>query len=279
MEESSVEGSVEGPPIRTSHLPKWVLEMRSKIRQSQINHSSAEDSIQRLKKNTVILTDKLEIMRPPIPETTQQPQAGPSQLLLHMPPDVLNLIMGYMYVENILYLRYVCKSMRVAIDTNIYWYNTLPMFSGKKNSPYNSSSLSLDLYRDHILTYLKNAALCLRFISNMKHQRCVPKHRSIQPHRHSKSERSVTHPLPLFHDPNGITRNGSAVATAAKANGEVIVGTEMIMSRSETLGSDFRSFAHNALKNLYMFTSRDDITDPLYPLLINEGKGYRGYGV
>ena len=96
----------------------------------------------------------------------------------------------------------------------------------------------------------------------MKNQRCIHRQNSIEPHRHSKNERDVTHPLPVF---ESSLKRGRSTSLASITNG----GGDMIMSRTETLNSDFRSIAHRTLEVMFYITTCT--ADPLQERLASEG--------
>jgi hypothetical protein len=103
----------------------------------------------------------------------------------------------------------------------------------------------------------------LLFMRMMKDQRSLPKHKQIHPRRYSRSERSVTHPLPLLEE-------------------------EKIMSSTETLQTEFRSFAHRILDTIVQLTGsfldlfcnqiiQEGIVTILVSLLSNEEATIQNY--
>lgn len=187
-------------------------------------------------------------------------------------PDVMFVIMKFLRLEEVLSLTTTSSLMEQLISTNYYWKWIYPIVfpsllsdrdGNRKRTLRKADSkipLSNFLCRERILSFFHQVNVSATFIESMKDQRSIPKHRSIQPHRHNKSEKSVTHPLPLFES------KGSSTQTQGTSRSEI---GERIMSRAETLSSDYRSYAHKSLDVLYELTS--DVGSRINYRLINLG--------
>jgi hypothetical protein len=94
----------------------------------------------------------------------------------------------------------------------------------------------------------------------MKEQRSIPKYRSVEPHRHSKTETSITHPLPIFDSAIQSQRQDPhrRMGSGSNPNNHQPQSQQMIMSRSETLNKDFSSYAHAALQKMFDLTADSD---------------------
>lgn len=205
--------------------------------------------------------------------------------LYFLPVDIIGELLQYLEVIDVCHLEIVSTAMKSTILDSEMWtiyhqaYFRIPTrkmtrigvtkstIDIKSLGPYpqlslisndvplvSISYLSSHRYhmeaRQHVIQHAKQCKDCVRFIRLMKDQRAVPKHRGIQPHRHSKAERHVTHPLPVF-DRNQNTENA------------------LIMSHAETFNSDFRQIANRALDIMYSLTSRR--FDPVNEALASEG--------
>lgn len=251
--------------------------MREKITESRSAHALAEARIFQLNKDVDDLTDKILALKPKEVVKVEIDRENSSALcseshcteparrkntaipLLYywtsMAGDALCEVLHYVSLDSIVHLEMTCKSMRRCIAENIFWYRVFPIFFPlelpcafqsyilRQSSALIPSVSSGNDYQRSIREYLNNIAMSIKFVRMMKEQRSIPKHRSIQPHHHNRNE--ITHPLPLF------------------------ASQQMIMSRAETLNSDFRSYAHNALLRMFDLTTNTD--DLINAKLAHEG--------
>eukprot|EP01038_Epipyxis_sp_PR26KG_P012248 gene12248-16420_t len=250
----------------TSHLPSWVLKMRSKIAESRMAHTVVEQRICILSNNVSQLSTKLKevqkstkidetntscltkhdnscIIRINSSSLTQQKITQPNTKKKHyifqvelFPQDILVLIMYFLDLYSISTLECVSTGFHEAISKSIIWRLLFKSMCSHLQCP--SIILSVHHQRHMTLNFVKNVRMTLQFINLMKEQRCIPKHSSIQPHRHSKSDKTVTHPLPMF-DNNLLSEKKD----------------ELIMSHTETLSTEFRSRTHFIMEKIIFLTS------------------------
>jgi hypothetical protein len=257
--------------------------MRGKISESRIAHAEVESRLELLNKNVNILSDKIQILRPSSKIIVEEKK----DLIKHISraeicfaasfsniaPDSFCNILEYLQIEQIFKLSFVSKSIFGHVTSDIIWYRLFPIFfprAALTKIPlfvYNSRE---NEYKRQISSYLQEVRRSVDFISAMKEQRCVPKHRQTQTHLYSRSDKEVSHPLPLF----------------APSSSSPL---EIIMSRSETLSSEFRSLAHGSLAAMARITSdpgdqavgallaREGAATVLVSLLSNEEGAIRSY--
>ena len=287
--EESDDESVKLLPEPVSYLPSWVLKMREKIATSRNAHADAELRITQLHTNVDNLSAKLLVMRPALSHTNKTTGNAPAEKItkkVHanyiytIPTDILTLILEYLQIKQILRLDLISRSFRTMLGASNYWPEAFPLYCPHfqgfvSTSPATMRSAQM---KACLLQYVKDIQICMEFIQTMKDQRSVPKHRSVQPHRHTRQERQVSHPLPLFEQvttssargdanasTNGINEQGTSWGQRANA----LRSTDRIMSHAETLSSDFRSVAHKALHTMLILTS--DCNDPAIYQLVSEG--------
>ena len=87
----------------------------------------------------------------------------------------------------------------------------------------------------------------MKFLKFMKTSRSVPRNKSIEPRRHSRMEKSVTHPMPIFENST----------------------SEKVMSSTDTLDSEMRCEILSSLSDMSILTS--DELDPASDTLIAQG--------
>ena len=173
------------------------------------------------------------------------------------------------------------KTMRTIISSSRYWKQSFQLYCPHlthnliKTHKNTVNTASMILLRK----YLYDCKISISFLQLMKDQRCIPKHRSIQPHRHTRQERQITHPLPLFqHNHNQHTGSDSNQSISTITSTATISSSmqhkqnntqDMIMSHAETLSSDFRSLAHKSLNIILIQTS--DTSNPVCYKLLYDG--------
>jgi len=171
------------------------------------------------------------------------------------------------------------------LGTSNYWTEAFPLYCPHLQHfvAASTSATRCAQMKACLLQYVKDIHICMEFIQTMKDQRSVPKHRSVQPHRHTRQERQVSHPLPLFEQVTTLssTRGGANASANARLTihneqgtswgqrANALRSTDRIMSHAETLSSDFRSVAHKALHTMLILTS--DCNDPVIYQLASEG--------
>lgn len=275
-----------------SYLPSWVLKMREKIATSRTAHADAEQRITQLHADVDTLSAKLLIMRPVITECNTDKSFVFNQkisrkeqknYLCSLPTDLFTLILEYLQIKHILRLEVVSKSFRTMLDESNYWVEVFPLYCPHLQQ-FVSTSTSMSTIRSAaskacLLQYLKDIQTCMEFIQTMKDQRSVPKHRTVQPHRHTRQERQVSHPMPLFEHHSSSASTATSSSNRGGASNEqgsswgqranALRSADRIMSHAETLSSDFRSVAHKALHTMLILTS--DCNDPAIYQLASEG--------
>lgn len=152
---------------------------------------------------------------------------------------IIGELLDYLDITQIVTLECVSNSLKSVIAECSYWSRNILLYCPHK---VKYSIPRIDL-RDIIIKHIIKKNKCVEFICKMKNQRSVKRQDSIQPHRHNKNERSVTHPLPVFETRNNISNNTS------------VYGGNMIMSRAETLNSDFRCVALKTLEIMFNITN------------------------
>lgn len=299
-----IEEVVKGPR-KESLLPSWVLNMRSKIEASRLIYQDAEDRLLKINEDVSELTNKLQKLQPSLsqvsvsdgkadtsaaPLPAKNSERAVDQLLLHwLADELIREIFQHLSTAEVCRMRGLSRKYRSLLTSLDYWRSTAFLrysflFTHHTHydlfSPTVMTLTSLDevvggrrAYRHYldllrrrceredaiavnahicgvIERYHRESSECQRFLSQMKEQRCVPKHKQVHPRRHHRSERGVTHPLPLF-------------------DSSTLMASDKIMSPSETLNSDFRSFAHHILEVLIALTSR--LFDDFNNRLVEEG--------
>jgi hypothetical protein len=292
------EAADEAQPAPQSYLPSWVLKMREKIETSRTAHADAELRLEELNKGVDSLTLQLSKMGkhkalPKLSQThhTQLQEKIRSSVdsaatrkdsaLLAIPSDVFDDILRYLRLDQIIRLEMVSKAMRAVTSSCVYWTQALTYYC-----PHlvNDIHVRPQQAKTTMQSYLRSVRLCVGFIQTMKDQRCVPKHRTVQPHRHSRHEKNVTHPLPLFQHSNSLPTSsssaflliggGSAASGSGTSQQSSYWGTssqkeDLIMSHAETLSSDFRSTAHKSLQALLSLTTNTE--DPIFYKILGDG--------
>jgi hypothetical protein len=288
-EEVDDNNEVEAEQPAPSYLPTWVLRMREKIASSRLAHADAESRIEELHKGVDVLNVQLSKMEKAKQqrlnktrairteqEKTSEVSAPRVPAIYSVPIEVLSNILEHLRLEQVVRLELVCKTLRSMLSGCSYWPQVLPLYCPHlvlHGDHAHSEADEQTTAKQRIQQYLRNVKTCVSFIQTMKDQRCVPKHRSVQPHRHTRQERQVTHPLPVFqhsqsmHAGTGAGSTLPALMNSTRANSAR--NEDLIMSHAETLSSDFRSIAHKALSTLLFLSS--DITDPFFYKLLSEG--------
>ena len=261
--------AVTNIPIEDSYLPSWVLKMRYKIEESRLEHAKAESRIDSLQVSISNLDINLVTLRSSIRTNNAKDTniessgsgsgaASYSFKIYRLPSDVVSEVLDFLSVDQIVRLECVSSSFRNCTAECPFWARNLRIYC-----PHIVISSIIGInQRAEIIRHVEQSNRCVEFIRAMKNQRCIHRQNSIEPHRHSKNERDVTHPLPVF---ESSLKRGRSTSLASITNG----GGDMIMSRTETLNSDFRSIAHRTLEVMFHITTCT--ADPLQERLASEG--------
>jgi len=232
----------------SSYLPSWVTDMRSKLESSKRMHAATEDRIAGLRSSVNELTGMISTSTTQhVPDSAIVNGSGIQEgvtrrmHLLCIPPDTLCLVLGYIDIASVLSFEQTASEMKGYVQSSNFWLVTY--FDQYPNFVLSDSAN----FREFVISKAQCTASSLKFIRVMKEQRCVPRFRSLQPHRYSQSERTISHPMPVFE------RSSSA----------------LMMSRAETMGRDFRSFALSSLQTMCSLTSYE--LDPIHDRLSSEG--------
>lgn len=195
-----------------------------------------------------------------------------------LPSELLTVVLEYLQIRQIVRMDLVSRTFRNMISQCTYWSDAFCLYCPHLHvaDPLRTSSeLRCAQMKSAMLQYLRNVKICTDFIQTMKDQRSVPKHRSVQPHRHTRQERQVTHPMPVFEQQQSHTPQGGAQGGVLQGSSwgqradNALRSADRIMSHAETLSSDFRSVAHRALDTLSLLTS--DSLDPVIYKLVSDG--------
>lgn len=253
-------------PAEDSYLPSWVLKMRHKIQESRLEHAKAESRIDSLHVSISNLDLNLTTLRSSSRSRNSIDLGSISgvkcstsyySFKVHvLPSDLVGEILDYLTIDQIVKLECVSSSFKSCTADCPYWARSLPVYCPHKSV---NSIARIDL-RSEILRHVNQGNQCVEFIVAMKNQRCIQRHDSIEPRRHSKSERGVTHPLPVFESSSNRNRSSSLTGN---------LSGDMIMSRAETLNADFRSIAHKTLEIMFNITRY--ASDPLHDRLVSQG--------
>lgn len=242
------------------YLPSWVLRMREKIDLSRAAHADAEMRISSLQSDVATLSIKLEKMMPQktsleLSSTgrdnnvigfssssaavlkAQHSKCDSNLRFVDLPLDLLIIVSEYLLFLELFVVRSSCHHLKRQIESSLPWRllrtNCPFHFLCKQtiHPGFNIAVLNL------IIDYSCKASQGKRFLCMMKEQRSIPKFRQVQPRRFSRSERNITHPLPIFDQ------------------GETMNNNQMVMSHAESLDGDFRTFAHRALEAMVLLSS------------------------
>jgi hypothetical protein len=124
----------------------------------------------------------------------------------------------------------ISRQFIICISTNPIWH-----LIGRNECSYlniediKDSSRKLCIIREHHIMRAKS----MKFIAMMKEQRCTNRHNAIDPHRYTRFDTSVSHPIPVF---DGFR-------------------SEKVMSNAETLSTDFRTLTHHSLEQMLLLTN------------------------
>ena len=274
-----------------SFLPSWVIKLREKVSASREVHADAISRLEKIRTSITALDVNLDKIRKDYSSQSggniehQENHLSINKVfvfhLWELPTDIMKEILEYLGVRNIGIFECTCLAVKRVIAENPFWDQLLPLFCPHvlnfrhitihhENQNFNLSESNIGgvTHARYIIgLHCLTSYHCLQFIIAMKEQRSVRRSSSIEPHRHSKSERGVTHPLPIFQSyySDGqvsipaITNSGSSHNHNQRRNSFI---SDMIMSRAETLNSDVRARAHKSLTALFHLSASS--LDPLH---------------
>lgn len=256
MEE--VWGAPLAPP--PSHLPAWYLDMKRSLESSKANHARVESHLGELQSHTKALSDKIQRVDDTAVavaaaasravQCTERVAARPRGVLLtRIPSDALGYTLRFLDTADICKLNMMSKELKELCAENKFW--RLEFRSRCPHLPHVRAGSVLEC-RSEIIAHAHAAYDCFSFVRTMKQQRSVVRHSTVAPHRFSRSEKTVSHPLPLF------DRSSSARAAAGS-----------VMSEAETFSADMHTLALRALDTMLRITSHE--RDPIHGLLQREG--------
>lgn len=249
--------TVKGDAASMSYLPAWYLEMKRSLESSKANHAALEIDLGKLKSNTNSLSHKMTDARRENAESEAasiesaharhngSPKRPRGSLLTRVPADVLGYMFLYLDVAHIVRLEAISKEMQQLCHQNKFW-----KLDFRTRCPHlRSVPETVSACREEIVEHARATYDCCAFVKTMKEQRSVSKHSSIDPRRFSRSEKSVSHPLPLFDHSLSMNRS--------------------VMSQSDTFSTDMHSMALQVLGTMYRITSHEK--DPIHFLLHRDG--------
>ena len=262
-----------GEPV--SYLPSWVLEFRKKIDASRADHADAESRIGAINRSM----EALDINLLKLTTTTGNRNSNAvndgedenvsaeaaivkPKLFCLIPLDVLSIILEYLSVDVIFgQLELTSAFVRTFIAECPYWWSHLYSYCPHLRQA-GSKIQKTGRERSIVYARIKSGTACLNFIRLMKDQRCVRRHESIAPKRHNNKERSVTHPLPIFEAIRNVPDLKNARVSASYTS-------DYVMSRTNTMNSDFRVVAHRTLEAMHDITASH--SDPFQLKFVEEG--------
>ena len=245
----------------SAHLPKWVLQLRAKVDASREQSKALTSNLNSLKANTEALGDIVKESVKAFAKRDKKAEDMAQQRRKHkryedeltflrlqaIPADVFPIVCSFLDFSSIACLDSASKVTRkVLIDAN-FWGDLSLRISPSSDVRRQAEQIrrkqdacpaEREAVRGMVQGYFLQLSRCIEFILEMKEQRGRLKHRDVRPHVYSRSDKEVSHYLPLFE----------------KAS----MSNERIMSKSETFSSDFRSIALKALKSIVSMSSMVD---------------------
>ena len=268
------ESAIIQPSEPVQYLPSWVLEFRKKIDASRADHADTESrigainrSMEALDINLLKLTTTGNRKSTAINDgeddlVSAEAAVVKPKLFCLIPLDVLSIILEYLSIEIIFgQLELTSIFVRNFIAECPYWWSHLYTYCPHLQQA-GSKVLKTGRERSIVYARMKSGTACLNFIRLMKDQRCVRRHESIAPKRHNNKEKSVTHPLPIFEAIRNVPDLKNARVTASYTS-------DYVMSRTNTMNSDFRVVAHRTLEAMHHITASH--SDPFQLKFVEEG--------
>ena len=234
--------------------------MRESILQAREKHENTISAIQNLKTSTAVLT--LEIEKAQQTSKAENREAAsfagvgellPAAAMCHLRlisdyGDLIFTVCSFLSLREIIALDCSANLVKGSLINTQTWHELLREHVPHRLQPWLSdpcfgfclSRVPADLIREDVLEHVRASRECLKFLQQMKEQRCVLKHRTIAPKRLGASDAGISHPLPVFE-----TSHAAQIGR--------------IMSRTETLDRDFRTFALNALETIVRVSSFPNI--------------------
>ena len=233
--------------LKRDYRPAWLIASALSLASSNENREKAESKLLSIKETTVGLEDRLiqcgvksmiSNVQAEIKEETEQwssvSSSSSTRRGIPLNCDVFTLLMENLTLIDIMNLETTCKEVRKISFECHFWTNLIkrlyPSLCADMIDSECSSTAWVCTARDFVISRAKTESQCIRFVRTMKRERAVPRHNSVNPRRYTKSEKSVTHPMPVF---EGFKSN-------------------KMMSTSDTMDRDFRLEALSALISKFL---------------------------
>lgn len=224
---------------KMNHLPDWLLDMRRKVEESKAAHKIAETRIENLRDGIDKLQDT--IVRNGYSKGECNSKKVDSDkimkrfIIIYLPPDMICCILSFLDVSSIVRTEMTSISMLDAITSSNFWSRTFL----DQYSHFCNKTILLD--REFIVCREKSYNFVLKFMASMKSLRSINRQDSIKPILYFKSEKKISHPIPLYND------NGDTSST--------------IISFAETMNHNYRMYSVHALTILKILTcyERDEL--------------------
>lgn len=240
------------PPVPrpSKHLPSWVLKFRQTVEDSRESLKGVNAQLKSVKANTQALAGVLE-------ETTAKFQARDKEVEDKKASKSAGTYVDvedekrYFHLDRMLpevfgtyVVSFLEKKEIAAVDSTSRYCRVLLLHGGFWTKAYKAMMrdkvpVDREEERQEVISYYAKLSRGCRFLHDMKEQRGRPKHRDLKPHVYSRSDKEVSHSLPLFE--------------------RVSPEKERVMSKSETFSNDFRSLALQSVREILSLTS--DIRD------------------
>lgn len=244
------------PVAPGKHLPSWALKFRQQVEAARVNIEATNKQISRVKASTEVLTGILKDTHAKFEARDKQNEEDKASKardsrrlgemryfqLSKMLPDVFGEITSYLDKKDIAAIDCAAPVCRDLLLHSGFWSKEYLDYQSKrrKNLPTNVPVDKAEARQVVVAYYSRLARGCL-FLKEMKEQRGRPKHRDVKPHVYCRSDKEVSHSLPLF--------EGTAPEN------------ERVMSKAQTFSNDFRSLALQSVREMMDLTAdTDDVT-------------------
>lgn len=258
MNEEVVDNLSLPPSTPGKHLPSWVLKFRQTVEDSRVSLNKTNAQLHKVKANTEILTGVLkethakfeardakveEIKASKSKGTYLEDQKQYFKLTKMLPEVFGEYVLAYLNKRDIAAIDSSTSSCRDLLIEGGFWTREYKLMMSVRNQGQGQEiylgTATKKEEREAVVSYYARLSRGCRFLKEMKEQRGRPKHRDVKPHVYSRSDKEVSHSLPLFE--------------------RVAPDKERVMSKSETFSNDFRSLALQNVKEILALTS--DIRD------------------
>ena len=230
---------------RIDHRPKWLRESQNLLKNTKEKHRNATQRLQDLSTTTRELSNKIDdenLLKTKYDKDTevndgsQRTETEASFCWRWLCTDIYGKICEFLLLREVVNLEAASVTVRSLSMESLHWL---------KLASYNVNNTG-DA-RKSVLNKAKIEYNCMKFLKFMKTSRSVPRNKSIEPRRHSRMEKSVTHPMPIFENST----------------------SEKVMSSTDTLDSEMRCEILSSLSDMSILTS--DELDPASDTLIAQG--------